>query len=50
MSWADAFGLLRLLGEKHIGAPSREAKLANEEREIERMRAEIGDMRDYRWH
>lgn len=39
MTWKEGAGLLRLLAEERIGAPSRAAKVAREEEEIERLRA-----------
>jgi hypothetical protein len=42
MTWQQAIGLLRLIAEETIGAPSRRAEEERQAGEIERMRAKIG--------
>jgi hypothetical protein len=38
---------MRLIDETHVGAPGRAAEEERQEMEIQKMRAEVGDIRDY---
>lgn len=44
MTWPELYGVMRLLDEEHIGAPSREAQERHEQAEIERMKRDMGDV------
>jgi hypothetical protein len=39
MSWAEGYGLLRLLSEEQVGHPAREYEREREAEQIQRMRA-----------